>query len=175
MNKAWIAFFLALLLTCWLTPQVKRLAIRFGAVDRPDKRRVHKGVIPRLGGLAIFGAFMLSVMITTTQWNTEFIGFLVGAFLIVGLGVADDFWQIPAKWKLAGQILAAFVLALTGSQIQWLSNPLGGYFYLEWLSVPFTVFWIISMINVVNLLDGLDGLAAGVVAIYIFMDDCVWK
>ena len=165
MNKPWIDFFLALLLTCWLTPQVKRLAIRFGAVDRPDKRRVHKGVIPRLGGLAIFGAFMLSVMITTTQWNTEFIGFLVGAFLIVGLGVADDFWQIPAKWKLAGQILAAFVLALPGCQIQWLSKPLGGCFFLGWLSVPFTVFWIISMINVVNLLDGLDGLAAGVVAI----------
>lgn len=165
MNKAWIAFFLALFLTWWLTPQVKNLAIRFGAVDRPDARRVHKGVIPRLGGLAIFGAFFLSVLVTNTVWNIEFIGFLTGAIWIVALGIADDFWQIPARWKLVGQIIAAGILVLTGSQVQWLTNPFGDYFYLEWLSIPFTIFWIVSMINVVNLLDGLDGLAAGIVAI----------
>jgi UDP-N-acetylmuramyl pentapeptide phosphotransferase/UDP-N-acetylglucosamine-1-phosphate transferase len=166
MNKAWIAFFLALFLTCWLTPQVKNLAIRFGAVDRPDSRRVHKGVIPRLGGLAIFGAFMLAIVVThTSQWGIEFVGFLVGAVLIVGLGVADDIWQIPARWKLLGQIVAASAVVLTGSQVQWLTNPFGGYFYLKWLAVPFTILWIVSMINVVNLLDGLDGLAAGIVAI----------
>lgn len=165
MNKAWIAFFLAFLLTCWLTPQVKNLAIRFGAVDRPDSRRVHKGVIPRLGGLAIFGAFILSILVTNTQWTVEYVGFLLGAVSIVALGIADDFWQISAKKKLLGQIGAAAILAFSGSQVQWLTNPLGGYFYLEWFSIPFTILWIVSMINVVNLLDGLDGLAAGIVAI----------
>ena len=165
MNKAWIAFFLALALTCWLTPQVKKLAIRLGAVDRPDARRVHKGVIPRLGGLAIFVAFILAVSVVTTQWNTELIGFLAGAFVIVAIGVADDFWQISARWKLLGQIVAGAILAFSGSQIQWITNPFGDYFYLEWFAVPFTIFWMVSMINVVNLLDGLDGLAAGVVAI----------
>lgn len=165
MNRAWIAFFLALLLTCWLTPQVKSLAIRIGAVDRPDSRRVHKGIVPRLGGLAIFGAFMLSVLVTNTQWDVEFLGFIIGGIMIVALGVSDDIWQISARWKLLGQIAAATIFAICGNEIQWLTNPFGDYFYLEWLSIPFTVFWIVSLINVVNLLDGLDGLAAGVVAI----------
>lgn len=165
MNKAWIAFFLAFLLTCWLTPQVKSMAIRLGAVDRPDSRRVHKGVIPRLGGLAIFGAFILAVLVTNTQWSIEYIGFILGAVCIVALGIADDFWQISAKKKLLGQILAAAILAFSGSQVQWITNPFGGYFYLEWFSIPFTILWVVSMINVVNLLDGLDGLAAGIVAI----------
>lgn len=164
MNRAWIAFFISLFLTCWLTPQVKTLAIRFGAVDHPDHRRVHKGVIPRMGGVAIFVAFVLSVLVTSPL-TIELVGFLIGGTLIVALGMADDIWQISARWKLLGQIGASLVLALGGTQIQWITNPFGGYIYFEWLAIPLTVFWMVSMINVVNLLDGLDGLAAGVVAI----------
>ena len=64
--------------------------------------------------------------------------------------------------KLLGQILAAVILVVFDIKIEWLNNPFGGYFYLEYLSIPFTIFWVISFINVVNLIDGLDGLAAGV-------------
>ena len=78
------------------------------------------------------------------------------------VGVLDDKYSLPARVKLAGQVIAAVILVAFDVKIEWLNNPFGGYFYLEYLSIPFTVFWVISFINVVNLIDGLDGLAAGV-------------
>ena len=87
---------------------------------------------------------------------------LLGGTVIVIVGILDDKYQLPAKVKLLGQIAAAFVLVLFDIKIEWLNNPWGGYFYLEYFSVPLTVFWIVSFTNVVNLMDGLDGLAAGV-------------
>ena len=74
----------------------------------------------------------------------------------------DDLKPMPAKVKLFGQILAACVPMLFGIRIEWLTNPFGGMIYLEYLSVPLTVLWIVGLTNTVNLIDGLDGLAAGV-------------
>jgi UDP-GlcNAc:undecaprenyl-phosphate GlcNAc-1-phosphate transferase len=85
--------------------------------------------------------------------------------MITILGVLDDVYQLPAKVKLLGQIAAACVLVLFDIRIEWVNNPLGGFFYLDMLSIPFTILWVISFTNVVNLIDGLDGLAAGVSAI----------
>ena len=87
--------------------------------------------------------------------------------MIAIVGVLDDKYQLPAKVKLLGQIFAACVLVAFDIRIEWLNNPFGGYFYLnEWfISIPLTIFWVISFTNVVNLIDGLDGLAAGVSAI----------
>ena len=90
---------------------------------------------------------------------------LLGGTVILIVGIIDDVYQLPAKVKLLGQIAAAAVLVLFDIRIEWLNNPWGGYFYLEYLSIPFTIFWVISFTNVVNLMDGLDGLAAGVAGI----------
>ena len=117
-----------------------------------------------MGGLAIFIGFMTAAL-TTLELTTDVIGILLGGAAIAAVGMVDDMIQLSAKVKLVGQIVAALIPVLFGVRIEWLNNPWGGYFYLDYLSVPFTVFWIVSLTNVVNLIDGLDGLAAGVSAI----------
>ncbi|HIU64607.1 MAG TPA: undecaprenyl/decaprenyl-phosphate alpha-N-acetylglucosaminyl 1-phosphate transferase [Candidatus Avacidaminococcus intestinavium] len=164
MNTYVAAFAIALVISFLLTPYVKKLAFKIGAVDKPDERKVHTRVMPRLGGLAIFVAFLLSVVVTMGITN-DVLGILLGSLAIVVVGILDDKYQLPAKVKLLGQIGAACILVLFDIRIEWLNNPVGGYFYLDYLSVPFTVFWVVSFTNVVNLMDGLDGLAAGVSAI----------
>lgn len=158
-------FLLAALISYILTPYIKTLAFKIGAIDKPDNRKVHKKIMPRLGGLAIYIAFMLGV-VASLELTWDIVGILVGATVIVAVGVLDDKYQLPAKVKLMGQIVAACVLVAFDIRIEWLNNPFGGYFYVDyWLSVPMTIFWVVSFTNVVNLIDGLDGLAAGVSAI----------
>lgn len=159
-----LAFVIALLASFLLTPYVKKLAFKIGALDKPDQRKVHKKLMPRLGGLAIYLGFMIAV-ISSVHVSKDILGLLVGGTVILVVGIIDDVYQLPAKVKLLGQIVAAAVLVLFDIKIEWLNNPWGGYFYLEYFSIPLTIFWVISFTNVVNLIDGLDGLAAGVSAI----------
>lgn len=155
------AFIVALGVTYLVTPSVKRLALRWGAVDKPDARKVHRGIVPRLGGLAIYAGFIASVL-ASVHLTWELVGLLAGGTAILLLGVADDIFQLPAKVKLAGQIAAASVLLLFDIRIDWLTNPFGGMIYLDFWAIPFTVLWVVSLTNMLNLIDGLDGLAAGV-------------
>ncbi len=157
-------FLLAMFVSYVLTPYIKKLAFHIGAIDKPDNRKVHKKIMPRLGGLAIYIAFMIACL-ASLELKWDIFCFMLGGTVFVTVGVLDDKYQLPAKVKLLGQILAACILVFFDIRIEWLNNPLGGYFYLEWLSVPLTIFWVISFTNVVNLIDGLDGLAAGVGAI----------
>jgi len=157
-----VPFFIALIVSYAVTPGVKKLAIKIGAIDKPDERKVHTHVIPRLGGLAIYIGFMAAVLYSMPVFP-EFFGFLLGAAAIVLLGIWDDIRNIPAKVKLAGQIIAAAIPVAYGVQIEWVTNPFGTILIIpEWLAVPVTVFWIVGFTNTVNLIDGLDGLAAGV-------------
>ena len=164
MRSYLLAFAIGLVLSWVLTPYVKKLAFRLGAVDKPNARKVHHTIMARLGGLAIYLGFMAGA-ITCMQLTKDVVGILVGGTIITLIGIADDIFQLTAKAKLLGQIVAALVLVGFGVRIEWLNNPFGGYFYLDYLSIPFTVFWVVSFTNVVNLMDGLDGLAAGVSAI----------
>lgn len=99
------------------TPVVKRIAFKVGAVDLPDKRKVHKEPMPRLGGLAIYLAFMVGMLSFGTLDRDNLI-IMTGATLIVAVGVLDDIYQLPAKVKLAGQIAAAAVPVLAGIRIE---------------------------------------------------------
>ena len=151
------------------TPLVKHLAYKVGAIDVPkDNRRMHKTPIPRLGGLAIFLAFLLSVLIFA-RIDRQMQGILLGAVLIVVLGVLDDILALKALPKLLVQIAAAGIAAAHGCVIQFLSNPnvfsAASYVNLKWLSIPITIIWIVAITNAVNFIDGLDGLAVGVSAI----------
>jgi UDP-GlcNAc:undecaprenyl-phosphate GlcNAc-1-phosphate transferase len=131
MNRVYIlAFLIALLASFLLTPYVKKLAFKIGALDRPNKRKVHHKVMPRLGGLAIYCGFLLSVL-CTMHISRDVLGLLLGGTVIMIVGVIDDKYQLPAKVKLLGQILAACVLVLFDIKIEWLNNPWGGYFYLD--------------------------------------------
>ena len=157
-----VAFLVALV----ATPVVKSLAVKMGAVDVPkDNRRMHDHPIPRMGGLAIFLGFLLSVLLFL-DLNTQLRGMLLGAAIIVILGIFDDIYSLRAMFKFVVQIVAALVAVLSGNIIQTISNPnvfsSDLYWNLGWLSIPVTVLWIVAITNAVNLIDGLDGLACGV-------------
>ena len=148
------------------TPVVKNLAVRVGAVDVPkDDRRMHDHPIPRMGGLAIFLGFTLSALVFLPLTD-QMRGMLLGAVVIVVLGILDDVYALSAKLKFPVQILAALIAVLMGNRITFLSNPnvfsANSVWDLGWLSIPVSVLWIVAITNAVNLIDGLDGLACGI-------------
>ncbi len=151
------------------TPIVKAFAQKVGAMDVPgDARRIHDHPIPRMGGLAIFLGFIISVILFG-EITREIQGILLGVILIVSVGAIDDI--ISLKWwvKLLSQLLAAVIAVCFGVTIKVFMNPnlyAGSEFItLGILSMPITILWIVGMTNSVNLIDGLDGLAVGVSAI----------
>lgn len=161
-----IALFVSAIISYLSTPLVRKLAFKIKAVDVPsDGRRMHKAPIPRLGGLAIFFGFLCSSLLFSPM-TPQFGGMLIGASIIVVLGIFDDIYALPAKPKFLVQIVAALVASLFGNVITVLSNPnifsTEPYWNLGVLSIPFTVLWIVAITNAVNLIDGLDGLACGV-------------
>ena len=169
-RSALIKLILALVVACLVsflsTPVVKALAYKVGAIDVPkDNRRMHKKPIPRLGGLAIFIAFILSVLLFV-DIDRELQGILLGSVLIVVLGVLDDSMALNAVPKFLTQIAAAGIAFYHGCVIQFVSNPNVfsdfSYVNLGWASVPLTIIWIVAITNAVNFIDGLDGLAVGV-------------
>ena len=166
-----LALLVALVVSFLMTPVVKTFAYKVGAIDVPkDARRMHKVPIPRLGGLAIFIGFMVSILLfVDIRGNAQMQSILLGAVIIVVLGVVDDIMALPAMLKFVVQIGAALFPALNGVTILAFSNPNifsdNLYWVLGGLSVPVTVLWIVAITNAVNLIDGLDGLANGVSAI----------
>lgn len=155
-----LAFFIALL----GTPLVRNFALRIKAVDRPEARKVHNSLMPRLGGLAICLGFWAS-MLLTQELTREIWGILAGGLAIVLVGMWDDIRGVSPKVKLLVQILAALIVLQGGIKVEFLTNPFGDVIVLDYFSYPLTVLWIIGITNAVNLIDGLDGLAAGVSAI----------
>ena len=152
-----------------LTPLVKLLAVKIGAVDIPkDKRRMHDHPIPRLGGLAIFIGFVVAVL-AFADVNRQLRGILLGACIIVAVGVVDDSHPLGAGIKFILQIVAALIAIWHGVVIEMIANPLpflgGEYWDFGIMAVPITVIWIVAVTNSVNLIDGLDGLADGVSSI----------
>ena len=163
------ALLAAALIALVTTPVVRSLAFKMRAVDVPkDNRRMHNHPIPRMGGLAIFLGFLFSVLIFVPLTD-ELRGMLLGAVVIVVLGVLDDIYALPAMPKFLVQIGAALIAVLQGNVITHLSNPnlfsANPIWNLGVLSIPFSVLWIVAITNAVNLIDGLDGLACGVSAI----------
>lgn len=156
-----LAFSIALAVAYFITPRVKDLAIKLGALDAPDDRKVHTRPIPRMGGLAIYAGFVLAVL-ASMHISREIMGLLVGGTVILIVGIIDDLKPLPARVKLLGQIVAAAVLVMFDIRIEWLTNPFGEMLYVDYLAVPLTIIWVVSLTNTVNLIDGLDGLAAGV-------------
>ena len=161
-----LALLLAGVVSFASTPLVKALSVKVGAVDVPkDGRRMHDHPIPRMGGLAIFFGFV-AAMLLMVPLDTPKKGMLLGAVVIVVLGIFDDIYALPAKPKFLVQIIAALVAVMAGNRIEVLSNPnifsASPFWELGILSIPVTVIWIVAITNAVNLIDGLDGLACGV-------------
>lgn len=157
----YLSLVLAFVASILLTPVVKALAFKVGAVDRPNYRKVHARIMPRLGGLAIFGSFLIGYFVLHPE-NPTAIYIVLGAVMIIITGVLDDMFEITAKAKLLGQIIAAGIVIYGGLQIDFINLPFGGQLDFEYFSIPLTIIWIVGITNAINLIDGLDGLAAGV-------------
>ena len=162
--KVLLAMSAAFVIALACTPIVKSFAQKVGAMDIPkDARRVHDHPIPRMGGLAIFLGFIISVVLFA-DITTQMQGILIGSVLIVATGAVDDVVNLNAWIKLLIQIAAAVIAVMHGVVIEVLTNPnlFSESMHLGALSVPITIIWIVGITNSVNLIDGLDGLACGV-------------
>ncbi|MCM3178998.1 MraY family glycosyltransferase [Cytobacillus horneckiae] len=165
----YLTLILCFICSVLLTPLVKRLAFKIGATDKPNNRKVHEKVMPRLGGLAIYLSFMLGIFIFAPSQESH-LPIMIGGLIIVIIGILDDVFELPAKIKFIGQIAAALVVVLWGGvEVEWINSPFGeGKIDFGYFAIPITILWIVGVTNAINLIDGLDGLAAGVSSIALF-------
>lgn len=149
----------------FVIPFIKKLANHIGAVDIPDKRKVHKFPIPRMGGVGIFLGFLLGYMLFGTP-SSLMNSILIASFIIVLTGVIDDIKPLKASTKFIGQFVSALIVVLYGGLL--LSNLDAFGFSIDFgiFAYPLTIFFILGCINCMNFIDGLDGLAAGISSIY---------
>jgi len=170
MLKYLILFLIGSVFSFLLTPLLRSFAVRVGAIDQPDERKIHCQPIPRLGGFSIFVSFNL-ILILSCQFaffhfltnfleGAKFTWLLVASAIVLGLGAVDDFGRMPPGVKFFFQIIAGLIVALTIYKIETINLPFGTI-QLGILSIPATVLWVVAITNSINLLDGLDGLAAG--------------
>ena len=157
-----------------LTPLVRRVAIRFGFIDRPSERKVHPKPTPTGGGVAVLVgvtvglgvAFLMPTFRPAFRESSELQGALLACIVVTAVGLIDDVRGLSVPAKLAGQILAGGLLVLSGVQLLFVWFPSQGTVVIgSDLGVPLTVAWVLLMVNSVNLIDGLDGLAAGILVI----------
>jgi UDP-GlcNAc:undecaprenyl-phosphate GlcNAc-1-phosphate transferase len=168
-----VVFGVAAVVTFALTPAVWRLSIRWGAVVKPDERRIHERPTPTLGGIAMLVALLVALSVA---WllptfrpvfeSSEPFGLALAAIVILAIGMLDDLREVSAPAKVAGQVFAASILGLAGVVMFYFRVPFADFYVLSPdFGFLLTVLWVVGMANAVNLIDGLDGLAAGVVAI----------
>ncbi|MEM7082654.1 MAG: MraY family glycosyltransferase [Pseudomonadota bacterium] len=153
------SFFVALLVCMLLVPLSMRYAMALGLTDESDERKVHTGVVPRCGGLAIVAGFLVSLALF---WPEErlVLMIVIGSLVIALFGFLDDRNDLDYRWKFFGQLIAAVLVVVSGLHIEvW---PFMGIDEVpSYLSMPVTVLFLIGVTNAMNLSDGLDGLAAG--------------
>jgi len=153
-----LVFICALILAAGSTPLLRQLAPRLGFMDQPAARKIHASPVPLMGGMAIYAAFLVTLIIFGNQLNlTQLVSIFAGATLMSFMGLWDDRRSLPAWVKLLGQIVAAGVLLISGVTISLFDWTL-----LNWAA---TLLWVVGITNAMNLLDNMDGLSAGVAAI----------
>jgi len=157
------SFAFTFFITTILLYQLRPIALRVGLVDHPDNRKHHQGQIPLIGGIAIFGGFMLALLIL--QQPLSGLGSLmIGGSILIIIGILDDFYNIPPKTRLLIQVFVALLMIVEGRVIV---NDLGAMglgstsFELGYFAWPLTIAAIVMAINAVNMIDGIDGLAGG--------------
>ncbi len=163
-DDALLGFLVALVVAALLTPPVARLARRIGAVDGVKERGLSQQATPLLGGLAIFAAVLVAAALYLPL-DEATRGILAGAAVITVVGAIDDWRELGAGPKFAGQVAAALVLVLSGVSVQDLTLPFIGHVDLGEAGDAITLIGLVGLVNVVNFSDGIDGLAAGVCAI----------
>ena len=154
------------LVSALLVPLTKKIAHHVGAMDIPNERKIHKLPIPRLGGLAIYGAFLLGYILYGDV-TTQMLSILIGSFLIILVGFIDDIKPVRAMYKFLVQIVASLIVVIYGqiyfTEITFLGLHL---VFSKLTSYILSTFFILAISNAINLIDGLDGLSSGISSIY---------
>lgn len=165
-HNVFVIVLVTFLASAILVPLVKKAAEHVGAMDIPNARKAHNKPMPRMGGLAIFGAFILGYMLFA-RTSIQMLSILIGGFIIVLTGVFDDIKPVSAKVKFLLQIVAACVVVFYGNIVLNHIDMLGiNLDFPAPLNYFITILFIVSITNAINLIDGLDGLASGVSSIY---------
>jgi len=158
MTQYMLIFASALVIVVGSIPLVKRVAIHWGFIDQPSARKVHTRPTPRLGGLAIYlGCIAALLAFSDRFYVSQVVSILVGATFVSFLGVWDDHHGLRPLFKLAGQVLAAGILIMSGIQVGFLHHPV--------LNLATTLLWVVGITNALNLLDNMDGLSGGVATV----------
>ncbi len=181
-----LAAFFSGVLTVFLTPLVKRLAFRAGVVREPRERDEHRKPIPLWGGLSMFAAFLVTVLVMRLFTGDDFgvgqrgnhpiLGILLGGTFVAIVGMLDDKYDLPPKLQALSLLIGGLIAALLGARIEGITNPFvpiapsgkfgsENFLPLGVYSVPITMLWVFLVAKTFDFLDGLDGLAAGVCAI----------
>ena len=172
-----VPFVTSFLLTLIFVLIALKLFPKIGLMDRPWKYGLKRAPIPYYGGITMFLAFVICVLIFLPI-NKHVIGMLIGIFMITGISFLDDLFSVKPIIRLAVQILAALSLVFFDVGIKSISNPFGGALnFDQWniilngvavvsvIGALFTIIWIVSVVNTMNFLDGLNGLPSGVTVI----------
>lgn len=165
MYRILASLFATIILSAILTPFVRKLAFKIGAIDKPNARRVNKVPMPTMGGLAVFLSFNIAnIFLLKNQYPTDqLVSLLIAQCVVIVTGVVDDIYELKPRQKVLGIIIAALIVYfVVGVRMTTITIPFLGTIELGWLSLPITIIWILAITNAVNLIDGLDGLAAGV-------------
>lgn len=171
-----VAAVLSMALSLVAMPLILRLAHRRKWYDPPNNRKIHTGLIPRLGGPGMFLSFLAGSVLTPPLlgllfpgriplgWDLRFLPLFAGIALIHGIGLFDDFRNLSALPKFGLQLLAAAIVTSGGFVVRSITLPYLGVIRLGLVAYPLTVLWIVGISNALNLIDGLDGLAGGIAA-----------
>ena len=158
-----------------ITPNIRYMALKFYAIDRANYRKIHKKIVTKLGGLAIYLGFiggLFAIMIFDLNFFRDnfslLVSLLIGSTLMLILGVYDDFQESSALLKFIIQIVISLLVIKAGFLLKGIFIP--GLISINFgnFAVPLTVLWLVGITNAINLIDGLDGLAAGVSGIALF-------
>jgi len=140
------------------TPVSRQIAMRLGVVDKPNQRKIHQDHKPMMGGLAIYGALVLSLLLFSPPQHLKELGaILAGSAFLAIVGLLDDRYNLGIRIRLVAMIAAALGLVLSGISIQLFSAP--------WIDIPLTVLWVVTLVNAANFMDNMDGLTAGMTSI----------
>ncbi len=169
-----IAAAFALGLNLLVIPTILRMAHKFKWYDLPSNRKIHTGLIPRLGGPGMYLSFICAALLipilvnlisgVSVRYNLGFISLFLGISLILAIGLIDDFRPLNALLKFFLQLLAAIIVTTGGFLIRSLTLPYLGRLGLGLFAYPVTVLWLVGISNAINLIDGVDGLAGGISA-----------
>ena len=165
-HNVFVIIIVTLLTSLVLVPIVKKIATHVGAMDQPNARKIHKIPMPRLGGLAIYLAFLFGYILYG-EVSTQMLSILIGSFLLVLVGFIDDINPVKARYKLIVQIIAATIVVVYGdlsfTEISILGNKI---YFSKIVGSLLSIIFIVAITNAINLIDGLDGLATGISSIY---------